>query len=104
MCDSLDYEGFEKIGETQDKKFSNGIIQLVTNETHIVMCFLQENTSLEGIYAVFWVKSIGIGESCGSLNSGGMFYWGAWLPTHGKRISGCETELLDIWADSEVNE
>lgn len=104
VCDSPDYEVFEKIGETQDKKFSNEIIQLVTNDTLIVMCFLQENTSLEGIYAIFWVKAIGIGESCGSLNSGGMFCWGAWLPTYRKHIFGYETELLDTWADSGVNE
>lgn len=29
---------------------------------------------------------------------------GAWLSTYGKHISGYETKLLHIWADSEVSE
>ncbi|XP_074703659.1 uncharacterized protein LOC141933156 [Strix aluco] len=70
MCKSSNYEDFVKIGETQSEKFSNEIIQLVTNETHIIMCFQQENTSAEGVYAIVWEKAMGVGDSCGILNSG----------------------------------
>ncbi|CAM9698561.1 unnamed protein product [Bubo scandiacus] len=75
MCKSSNYEDFVKIGETQSEKFSNEIIQLVTSETHIIMCFQQENTSAEGIYAIVWEKAVGVGDSCGILNSGGMLHW-----------------------------
>ncbi|XP_065708654.1 uncharacterized protein [Patagioenas fasciata] len=70
ICESSNYEDFVKIGETQSETFSNEIIRLVTTETQIVMCFQQENTSPGGIYAIVWEKAVGMGDSCGILNSG----------------------------------
>lgn len=70
ICKSSNYEDFVKIGETQNDTFSNEIIQLVTTETQILMCFQQENTSPGGIYAIVWEKAEGMGDSCGILNSG----------------------------------
>ncbi|XP_059684191.1 uncharacterized protein LOC132318955 isoform X2 [Gavia stellata] len=70
ICKSSNYEDFEKIGETQSETFSNEIIQLVTSETRIIMCFQEGNTFPEGIYAIVWEKAIAIGDSCGILNSG----------------------------------
>ncbi|XP_065504048.1 uncharacterized protein LOC135996192 isoform X2 [Caloenas nicobarica] len=70
ICKSSNYEDFVKIGETQSETFSNEIIQLVTTETQILMCFKQENTSPGGIYAIVWEKAIGMGDSCGMLDSG----------------------------------
>ncbi|KFQ67340.1 hypothetical protein N335_00516, partial [Phaethon lepturus] len=70
VCKLSNYEDFVKIGETQKKTFSNEIIQLVTRETHIIMCFHQENAFPEGIYAIVWEKDRGVGDSCGVLNSG----------------------------------
>ncbi|XP_075375227.1 uncharacterized protein LOC142417927 [Mycteria americana] len=70
ICKSSDYEGFAKIGETRSETFSNEIIQLVISETRIIMCFWQENTSPEGVYAIVWEKAMGVGDSCGILNFG----------------------------------
>ncbi|XP_032858081.1 uncharacterized protein LOC116964022 isoform X2 [Tyto alba] len=70
VCQSSNYENCVKIGETQNEKFSNEVIQLVTSETHIIMCFQQENSIPEGIYAIVWEKATGVGDSCGILNSG----------------------------------
>ncbi|XP_075025933.1 uncharacterized protein LOC142091058 isoform X2 [Calonectris borealis] len=70
ICKSPNYEDFVKIGETQNETFLSKTIQLVTYETHITMCFQQENTFPEGIYAIVWEKAMGIGESCGSPDSG----------------------------------
>ncbi|XP_054702574.1 uncharacterized protein LOC129214633 isoform X2 [Grus americana] len=67
ICESSNYEDFVKISETQSETFSNEIIQLVTNETHIIMCFQQEGTVPEGIYAIFWEKAMGAGDSCGGI-------------------------------------
>ena len=75
VCKSSNYEDFVKIGETQNETFSNEIIQLVTSETHIIMCFQQENNFPEGIYAIVWEKAMGVGDSCGNLNYGGTLYW-----------------------------
>lgn len=74
-CESSNYEDFVKIGETQCEKFSNETIQLVTSETYIIMCFQQENTFPEGLYAIVWERAMGVGDSCGILNYGGMLYW-----------------------------
>ncbi|XP_061867031.1 uncharacterized protein LOC133627194 isoform X2 [Colius striatus] len=70
ICESSDYAGFAKIAETKHRKFSNEVIQLETNETHIVMCFLQENTVPGGVYAIFWQKDTGLGDSCGIPDPG----------------------------------
>ncbi|XP_074967158.1 uncharacterized protein LOC142065161 isoform X2 [Phalacrocorax aristotelis] len=67
VCESSNYEEFVKIGETQSEVFSNEILQLVTKETHIKMCFQQENTS-EGFYAIFWEKPMGAGDACNYLD------------------------------------
>lgn len=67
-CELPDYEMFAKIGETQNVKFSNEKIHLVTSEINITMCFLQENTFPEGIYAIFWQKDVGVGDSCGIVD------------------------------------
>ncbi|KFZ61432.1 hypothetical protein N321_00723, partial [Antrostomus carolinensis] len=69
-CKLSNYEDFVKIGETQSETFSNEIIQLVTRETHIMMCIQQENTFPEGVYAIVWEKARGVGDSCGILDSG----------------------------------
>lgn len=98
ICESSNYEDFVKIGETQSEIFSNEIIQLVTTETQILVCFQPENTSPGGIYAIVWEKAIGMGDSCGVLNSGGMFYWEPGYQRM-ESISGFETELFHIWAD-----
>lgn len=74
-CESGNYNDCAKIGETQPEGFSNEIIQLVTSDTHITMCFHQGNTLPEGIYAVFWTKDRGAGHSCGILNYEGMLCW-----------------------------
>ncbi|XP_027672477.1 uncharacterized protein LOC130159419 isoform X1 [Falco biarmicus] len=69
ICKSSNYEGFVKIGETQSETFSNEVIQLVTSETHIMMCLQQEeNACLKGIYAIVWEKAMGVGDSCGTLD------------------------------------
>ncbi|XP_053939661.1 uncharacterized protein LOC104068683 [Cuculus canorus] len=67
-CTSSNYEDFVIIGETQNETFSNEKIQLVTSETHIIMCFQQENTIPKGIFAIFWEKDTGVGDSCDLLN------------------------------------
>ncbi|KAM6344288.1 uncharacterized protein FN964_010069 isoform 1-T4 [Alca torda] len=69
-CELSNYEGFAVLAETQDENFSNEAIQLTIHETSISMCFQQENTSYKGIYAIFWVKDYGLGDSCGVVNSG----------------------------------
>lgn len=75
ICESSNYEDFVKISETQSETFSNEIIQLVTNETHVIMCFQQEGTVPEGIYAIFWEKAMGAGDSCGGIvEAVGMLY------------------------------
>ncbi|XP_068269625.1 uncharacterized protein [Nyctibius grandis] len=70
VCEPSNYEDFAIIAETQNETFSNEIIQLVASETHIIMCFQQQNTLSEGIYAIFWEKDVGAGGSCGIVNSG----------------------------------
>ncbi|XP_035417812.1 uncharacterized protein LOC118255594 isoform X3 [Cygnus atratus] len=70
ICQSSNYESFEKIGETQNGTLSNDIIQLVNNETHIIMCFQQEIKYLNEVYAIIWEKDLGIGESCGNVELG----------------------------------
>ncbi|XP_035198267.1 uncharacterized protein LOC118175810 isoform X2 [Oxyura jamaicensis] len=70
ICRSSNYETFEKIGETQNERFKNDIIQLVTNETHVIVCFQQEIKYLNEVYAIVWEKVSGIGESCGNLELG----------------------------------
>ncbi|KAM9177704.1 uncharacterized protein V3H86_010405 isoform 2-T2 [Mergus octosetaceus] len=70
ICGLSNYEIFDKIGETQNGTLSNDVIQLVTIETHIIMCFQQEIKYLNGIYAIIWQKDWGIGESCGNLELG----------------------------------
>lgn len=69
-CEPSNYADFKIIGRTEEEVFSNEVIQLVTNETHITMCFQQENTYRDGAYAIFWVKDGGLGEPCGILKSG----------------------------------
>ncbi|XP_014111279.1 PREDICTED: uncharacterized protein LOC106628363 isoform X2 [Pseudopodoces humilis] len=64
------FKNFTIIAETQNKTFSDVLIELVTNETHMTVCFEQENSCLEGIYGVFWQKAGGAGLSCGILNYG----------------------------------
>ncbi|XP_061232837.1 uncharacterized protein LOC133224923 isoform X2 [Neopsephotus bourkii] len=68
VCESSNDKDCAKIGETQNERFSNEVIQLVTSDTHITMCFHQGNKIPEGIYAVFWEKDMGAGHSCGILN------------------------------------
>eukprot|EP00075_Anas_platyrhynchos_P037818 XP_027327071.1 uncharacterized protein LOC106016586 isoform X2 [Anas platyrhynchos] len=70
ICQLSNYEIFDKIGETKNGTLSNDIIQLVTTETHIIMCFQQEIKYLNEVYAIFWQKDWGIGESCGNLELG----------------------------------
>lgn len=67
-CEQSNYEGFATIGETQNEIFSNEKIHLVTSEMNISMCFLQENTFPEGIYAIVWQKDVGLGDSCGIVD------------------------------------
>ncbi|XP_058708414.1 uncharacterized protein LOC131585845 isoform X2 [Poecile atricapillus] len=64
------FKNFTIIAETQNKTFSDVLTELVTNETHMTVCFEQENSCLEGIYGVFWQKAGGAGLSCGILNYG----------------------------------
>ncbi|XP_065549718.1 uncharacterized protein LOC136021437 isoform X2 [Lathamus discolor] len=68
VCESSNDKDCAKIGETQNERFSNEIIQLVTGDTRITMCFHRGHTLPEGIYAVFWEKDTGAGHSCGILN------------------------------------
>ncbi|XP_032055889.1 uncharacterized protein LOC116496733 isoform X3 [Aythya fuligula] len=70
ICPLSNYESFDKIGATQNGTLSNDIIQLVTTETHIIMCFQQEIKYLNEVYAIFWQTDWGIGESCGNLELG----------------------------------
>lgn len=64
------FEKFDKIAETH-KTF----LDVVTNETHVTVCFEQANSYVEGIYGIFWKRAGGAGISCGILNSGGMLCW-----------------------------
>ncbi|KAM6245452.1 uncharacterized protein LJ264_011112 [Porphyrio hochstetteri] len=66
ICNSPDYERFVRVAETPNGKFSNKTIQLETNDTHISMCF--QNTSTKGVCAIFWEKTGGMGDSCGSIS------------------------------------
>ncbi|XP_040386067.1 uncharacterized protein LOC121056804 isoform X1 [Cygnus olor] len=70
ICQLSSYESFEKIGETQNGTLSNDIIQLVNNETHIIMCFQQEIKYLNEVYVIVLDKDCGIGESCGNVELG----------------------------------
>lgn len=70
ICQLSNYERFEIIGETQNGTLSNDIIQLVTSETHIIMCFQQEIKYLNEVYAIILENNSGIGESCGKLELG----------------------------------
>ncbi|XP_039246171.1 uncharacterized protein LOC113985123 isoform X2 [Pipra filicauda] len=65
ICESGTFERFVKIAETENK----GKIDLVTRETHILVCFQQGNSYSEGIYGIVWGKSGGFGHSCAILNS-----------------------------------
>lgn len=65
-----DFENFEKFAGTQNETFSDGIVDLVTNKTHIVVCFEERNFCLKEIYGIFWKKTSGSGLSCGILRSG----------------------------------
>ncbi|XP_074016417.1 uncharacterized protein isoform X1 [Numenius arquata] len=69
-CEPSNYEGFDVIHDTQNKTFLNKVIKLEINETNISMCFQQENTSYKGIYAIWWRKDVGIGDSCGIVDYG----------------------------------
>ncbi|XP_071881758.1 uncharacterized protein [Anas platyrhynchos] len=70
ICRLSNYESFDKIGETQNGTFSNDIIQLLTTETQIIMCFQQEIQYLNEVYAIVVQTDWGIGESCGNLELG----------------------------------
>ncbi|KAM8992223.1 uncharacterized protein PRD47_015182 isoform 1-T2 [Ara ararauna] len=94
VCESSNYEDCAKISETQNERFSNEIIQLVTSDTHITMCFHQGNTLPEGSYAVFWEKDMGAGYSCGILN------YEAFL---GNRWSNIITEEVKICCETSTN-
>lgn len=85
---AISFENFEKIAETQDRLFSNTIIELNTTKTRILVCFKQANPFLEGIFGIVWKKAREAGHSCGILNSGGNAVLGAWLLTDGKHLSG----------------
>nr|XP_013805758.1 PREDICTED: uncharacterized protein LOC106490799 [Apteryx mantelli mantelli]XP_013805759.1 PREDICTED: uncharacterized protein LOC106490799 [Apteryx mantelli mantelli] len=69
VCELSNFSCCDVIGETRNKMFSNEVIQLVAEETHITVCFQPEDTSPEGIYTIFWVKAEGMGYSCGSLEA-----------------------------------
>ncbi|XP_025907140.1 uncharacterized protein LOC112957638 isoform X2 [Nothoprocta perdicaria] len=69
VCELSNFSCCTIIGETQDKTFSNEVIQLVTSEARITMCFQQADAFPEGIYAIIWAKDEGIGESCGMLKA-----------------------------------
>lgn len=69
-CEPSNYEGFDIIHDPQNKIFLNEVIKLEINETNISMCFQQENTSYKGIYAIWWRKDVGIGDSCGIVDYG----------------------------------
>lgn len=75
ICRLSSYEIFDKIGETQNGTFSNDIIQLLTTETQIIMCFQQEIKYLNEVYAIVVQTDWGIGESCGNLELGGKLCW-----------------------------
>ncbi|XP_051490520.1 uncharacterized protein LOC127391619 isoform X2 [Apus apus] len=70
VCNSSNYEDCEIIGESQNEAFSNERIELVTRKRDIIVCFRQNNVSLEGVYVIFWYKvAVGVGDSCGILSS-----------------------------------
>ncbi|XP_062448098.1 uncharacterized protein LOC134149203 [Rhea pennata] len=69
VCEFSNFSCCAVIGETQNKIFSNEVIQLVTDETYVTMCFQQAYTFPEGIYAIIWAKAEGIGDSCGILKA-----------------------------------
>ncbi|XP_039246172.1 uncharacterized protein LOC113985126 [Pipra filicauda] len=68
ICESGRFERFVKIAETENEVFSDGIIELVTKEKQIIMCFRQGNTS-EGISDIICLKMVGVRYLCGILNS-----------------------------------
>ncbi|XP_048821196.1 uncharacterized protein LOC125702238 isoform X1 [Lagopus muta] len=90
-CKLSDYTDFEIIGETENEIFSNENIQLVINETHITMCFQQENMFRDGAYTIFWEKDEGLGEPCGFLKSGDSFEDRRHSVTEAGKIC-CETQ------------
>ncbi|KAI1232313.1 hypothetical protein IHE44_0006766 [Lamprotornis superbus] len=65
-----DFEKFEKIADAQNETFSDGIIELVTNKTHITFCFEEPKSCLKGTYGIFWEKTEGSGLPCGTPSSG----------------------------------
>ncbi|KAJ7404407.1 T-cell antigen CD7 isoform X1 [Willisornis vidua] len=71
ICEKHSSVGFAKIAKTQNTTFSNGTIQLETEENRIRMCFQQADTFPEGIYRIVWEKTGGAGDSCGNPSSTG---------------------------------
>ncbi|XP_056361636.1 uncharacterized protein LOC130260360 isoform X4 [Oenanthe melanoleuca] len=65
-----DFENFNIIADTQNNRFSDVIIELVTNKTHTTVCFEEPNFCLEETYGIFWKRDGGSGLSCGILRSG----------------------------------
>ncbi|XP_066188197.1 uncharacterized protein [Sylvia atricapilla] len=64
------FKNFTRIANTQNKTFSSVAIELMTNETHITVCFEHANSCLKGVYGVAWKRPGGAGVACGILNSG----------------------------------
>ncbi|CAN8194264.1 unnamed protein product [Coccothraustes coccothraustes] len=68
----INFKNFTKIAVIQNKTNTNPdlAIELVTNESHISVCFEQANSSIEGIYGIYSKETYPPKLWCGILNSG----------------------------------
>lgn len=96
VCDTRNYESYEKIIDTRNEIFSHGGFHLETNKSCIRLCYQHPTYVLEGILAIVWQKQDGIGDLCDSVNSEGML---SRESTQEKHIYHYVTELLYVWAE-----
>ncbi|XP_039572346.1 uncharacterized protein LOC120505664 [Passer montanus] len=87
---SINLENFSIIAEMPKKTNTIPAVELVTNKSHITVCFQQASSSLEGIYGI-WDKTAPLKLWCGILNSGEN--GGGNFSTEDKKVC-CEAEAI----------
>ncbi|XP_018774694.2 uncharacterized protein LOC108962686 isoform X1 [Serinus canaria] len=91
----INFENFTKIAEIKNKinTIPDVTVELVTNKSHITVCFEQANSHLEGIYGIFSDETDPPKLWCGILNSGEN--GGGTISPEDKNVC-CEAEA-DAW-------
>ncbi|XP_064006978.1 uncharacterized protein LOC135179289 isoform X2 [Pogoniulus pusillus] len=69
VCDTRNYESYEKIIDTQNETTSHGAFRLETTKTCIRLCYQHPTYIPEGVLAIVWQRPDGIGDLCGTVNS-----------------------------------